>query len=79
MNRKSDNKQTVFFRRATTRKLADVGQYNLFSNFTTNENTTERRIILVAFLNEIISYENFSNDNLTSTTTYQIYFGYRST
>ena len=65
MNRKSNNKQTVFFSEELLQEIfADVGQYNLFSNFTTKENTTERRIILVAFLNEIISYENFSNSEL---------------
>ena len=72
MNRKSNNKQTVFSEELLQEIFADVGQYNLFSNFTTKENTTERRIIVVAFLNEIISYEKFPNDNLTSTATYQI-------
>ena len=57
MNRKSNNKQFFFSEELLQEIFAVVGQYNLFSNFTTKENTTERRIIVFAFLNEIISYE----------------------
>ena len=52
MNRKSNNKQTEELLQETFSNL-HVGQYSLFLNFITKQNTTEMRIIVIVTSTEL--------------------------